>query len=436
MSKAKPNKAQIQAQLASLLRYDPAYDWRGGARALIDSIEPEVILCGPAETGKTWASCYKAHMLAREYKGANGALIRKVAATIPGTVWQTMRRVIGEFPVNPYGGEHNPECLIYPNGSRIWIGGMDNPKKVLSGERDWIQVCQAEELTQDDWEIFTTRTTGRGAVVPHPQIFGDCNPAGTNHFIRQRGRIRLIQSKHTDNPTLYDAQGNLTAQGKRTIATLSELTGVRRKRLLEGEWATAEGAVYDTFSTQTHVKRRDAREFREWFLGLDEGYTNPAVILLVGVDGDGRLHVAREFYKRGVLQAEVVKVAKEWYKEVGANVAYVDAAAAGLIADLQDAGINAIGAKGRVLDGIQEVQKFLAIAGDGLPRLTVDPDCVNFINEFESYIWKPLKDEPLKQNDHCPDAIRYPIVSRRDSALRWEETQGLGTIERFKSKWQ
>jgi phage terminase large subunit len=53
------------------------------------------------------------------------------------------------------------------------------------------------------------------------------------------------------------------------------------------------------------------------------------------------------------------------------------------------------------------VQDLLKIQGDGKPRLTVDPSCVNVINEFESYTWKPEKDEPVKENDHAMDAVRY-----------------------------
>jgi phage terminase large subunit len=53
------------------------------------------------------------------------------------------------------------------------------------------------------------------------------------------------------------------------------------------------------------------------------------------------------------------------------------------------------------------------VQGDGLPRLTVSPACVNVVNEFESYVWKKasgtgiVKDEPEKTNDHAMDAIRY-----------------------------
>lgn len=403
-------QAQTAQRLATLLKYDPPYEWRGGAHELLQSTAPEVILVGPAETGKTFAACYKAHMLCREYPGAQGALIRKVAATIPGTVFLTMKRVIGKFPVTMYGGDNSPSKIIYPNGSAIWLGGMDDPSKVLSGERDFICVCQAEELALNDWEVITTRNTGRGAIIPHPQTFGDCNPAGTSHFIRQRERIVKLRSKHVDNPTLYDKRGMLTKQGERTMAALQSLTGVRRKRLYEGEWATAEGVVYDMFEHGVHVKPRPRSEMKRWFLGVDEGYTNPAVCLLIGEDSDGRLHIDNEFYKTGVLQSDFIKYVLTLNKEFPDAYAYVDEAAAGLIAEMLNNSIPCEGSKGRVLDGIQAVQDILKIAGDGSPRLTVDPSCVNTINNFESYVWKPGKDEPQKEHDHALDALRYTVI--------------------------
>lgn len=405
-------------EIAELLQYDPPYEWRGGALELIQDRSREVILAGPSETGKTWAACYKAHYNCREYPGAQGALVRKVAASIAGTVLITMKRIIGSFPVVYYGGEKDPERIIYPNGSCIWIGGMDKPDKVLSGERDFFQICQAEGLTVADWETMTTRATGRGAVMPYTQVFGDCNPGGSRHWILERakaGKLRLLRSIHEHNPALFDAEGRITDQGKRTLEILDALTGVRHKRLRLGQWATAEGAVYDSFDASIHVRARPFGEFKSWGLALDEGYTNPAVILLIGTDNDGRWHVAREFYERGRLQSAVVEAAKELCTFVAeesgtalrVSTVAVDAAAAGLIADLANSGVPAQAAKGRVLDGIGVIQNRLKVAGDGLPRLTVDPSCVNTINEFESYIWKPEKDEPMKENDHSMDALRY-----------------------------
>ena len=382
----------------------------GGNREFFYARDQEVIVEGPAETGKTLAACWRVHLSCLKYPGAQWAIVRKVQSSIYGSVLQTLERVIKGAPVEAYGG-NKPEAYIYANGSKVWVGGMDNPDKVLSSERDGIYVNQAEQLALNDWETLGTRATGRGAVMPYTILMGDCNPGGSKHWIRERakaGQLRMIKTTHKDNPTLFDpVTGEITEQGKRTMAILDNLTGVRRKRLLEGLWATAEGAVYDLFDPAHHVVSGASGGFQRWFLAMDEGYTNPAVILLIGIDSDGRLHIAREFYRRGVLQANVVKQAGEWAREMGCYIVAVDAAAAGLIADLNNEGLPAQGFKGRVLDGITTVQGYLKVQGDGRPRLTVDPGCVETINEFESYVWKPEKDEPIKENDHAMDALRY-----------------------------
>jgi PBSX family phage terminase large subunit len=400
-----------------ILKCDPAalaaaYRPRGGCEALIYSHDPEVILSGPAETGKTLAACWKLHLICSKYPGTQAAIVRKTYKAIAGSVAQTFERVIAGFPVERYGGER-VEHYSYPNNSRIWLGGMDNPDKVLSSERSVIYCNQAEELSIDDWEKLCTRCTGRGAVIPYPQIFGDCNPSGTQHWIRMRAaarRLTLMQSMHKDNPTLYDEAGNLTEQGRRTMAALESLTGVRRQRLLLGQWSTAEGAVYDMFDRNIHVLHRDREEFVRFFLAMDAGYTHPAVILLVGEDNDGRWHILWAFYQRSVLQENLVAQAKEQWLAYHVETIACDEAAAGLIADLRNkmgsADIRA--AKGDVFSGIQAIQNRLKVQGDGKPRLTVEPDIdPNVVNEFESYEWMSERDKPKKENDHAMDAIRY-----------------------------
>jgi PBSX family phage terminase large subunit len=383
---------------------------RGGNGELFNSTEHEVLCCGPAETGKTLASCIKAHAICCAVPGAQGAIIRKTYASLVGSVIKTFLRVIqpDKRGIQVFGGE-KPERFIYPNGSTIWMGGMDNPNRILSSERDFIYVNQAEELSEADWETLLTRCTGRGSVVKNPQLFGDCNPSGSSHWIRKRNSLRLINTTHADNPSLFTAGGVLTEQGRRTMAALGAITGIRRKRLFEGIWATAEGAVFDNFDASKHVCVRQVEDMRRFYLAMDEGFTNPAVILVVGEDSDGRWHVFREFYQSGVLQETVVKMAQSWQAEFTAEMIAVDESAAGLIADLKACGLNAIGGKGRVIDGINRLQNRLAVAGDGRARLTFDPSCANGINEFESYVWaqNKSKDVPVKEHDHVPDSIRY-----------------------------
>ena len=396
-------------RIYNLVEAPGGIELRGGAKQLWNSKHHEVILVGPAETGKTFGALAKLNALMWKYPGAQGVIIRKTYKSTVSSVLQTFTKkiLLPDCGVTPYGGE-KPEWFEYPNGSRVWVGGMDSPDKVLSSERDFIYVNQTEELELNDWETLATRCTGRAGNSPYSQLFGDCNPSTTLHWIRQRSALQLLTSTHKDNPTLFDENGEMTEQGKRTIEILSGLSGIRRKRLFEGEWATAEGAVYDIFTHKDHVTTRSMDEYQRFGLAMDEGYTNPAVILLIGEDGDGRLHIFKEYYERGKLQADIIAASLDMAR-AGVQTVRVDAAAAGLIAAIRDAGLPAEPQKGRVWDGIQKVRDLLMIQGDGLPRLTVDPDCTNTINEFESYIWKQNKDEPVKENDHAMDAIRYYV---------------------------
>ncbi len=387
------------------------FTFYGAAKEFVKYKGAEAVIHGPAETGKTISALWKLHLCALKYPNSSLVISRKVLSSTYSTVLQTfIKKVLIDeesWGVKSYGGEKS-QWFDYSNGSRIWIAGLDKSSKILSAEHDIIYVNQAEEISLADWETITTRTTGRAGNMPYAQTIGDANPGGSQNYILKREGLALFKSLHVDNPVLYD-NGKITAQGKITIGRLKALTGVRRKRLYEGLWVTAEGAVYDMFDSAVHVKTRPVSEFITWYLAMDEGYTNPAVILLVGEDSDGRWHIAKEWYKMGKLQDQVVNQAIEMGK-IGddlINLAAVDAAAAGLIAALINANLPAAAAKGRVLDGIWHIQDRLKIQADDKPRLTVDPACISTINEFESYIWEEGKDKPKKVNDHAMDAIRY-----------------------------
>lgn len=214
--------------------------FRGAALQAQTITDSEWIISGPAETGKTFASMYRLHRELSNTPNARATIVRKVRAALTGTALETWRRVvnIGGLKPREYGGE-SASIYLYPNGSKCYVGGLDNRNKILSGERDFIYVNQAEELTVEDWETLTTRTTGRGAVTKTPMLFGDCNPADPEHWILHRsqaGSLTVLRSQHVDNPSLYEDDGSLTQQGQRTMKILQTLTGTRYARLYLGEW--------------------------------------------------------------------------------------------------------------------------------------------------------------------------------------------------------
>lgn len=257
---------------------------------------PEFMLAGPSETGKTWATLWLLDSLLGETPKASAGLVRKVAADIGPTVLVTYRRIIERSGSGaaPFGGE-KPEWYDYPNGARLYVGGMDRPGKVLSGERDFIYVNQAEELTLEDWEILSTRTTGRGAVTTTPMLFGDCNPGPEDHWILKRELLQVFHSKHEDNPSLYDEEGELTEQGRRTMLKLDALTGVRKARLRFGKWVGAEGLFFEEWDEELHTcEPFDIPADWPVWGAFDYGFAHPTAFGLFTEDNDGTIYLIGE----------------------------------------------------------------------------------------------------------------------------------------------
>jgi PBSX family phage terminase large subunit len=414
--------------------------------------DPELMISGPAETGKTRISLEKLDRLMCKYAGAQGAIVRKTRASMSGSVLQTWENKVlsTNSPVKAYGGSH-AEWYQYPNGSRVFVGGMDNADKILSSERDFIYVNQAEELLLDDWEKLCTRATGRAGNAPYAQVFGDCNPGASTHWIKQRanaGRLAFFESRHEDNPVLFDPKtGEITGQGKRTMDVLDNLTGIRYKRLRLGLWAAAEGMVYDNYDPAIHlIDRFDIPKQWPRYRVIDFGYTNPFACQWWAEDGDGRLYLYRELYG-------TQRIVDDWAvdinelsegEEITLSIADHDAEDR---ATLHRCGIWTVAAIKDVSPGIQAVQKRLRKAGDNKPRLYFfrdslikrDPLLVekrhpcSTVEEFESYVWeegkdgKPNKEQPVKKYDHGMDAMRYMVYCKDHEG----ELQDYGDVRLF-----
>ena len=282
------------------------YSFHGGNRAAILCRDPEVILSGPADTGKTLALCWKVNALAAKYPKARLVIARKRQTDVYPTVLQTfMHQVLGPdrraWPCALYGGENKPEWFDYPNGSRVWVAGLDKPGKVLSAPLDVIYVNQAEEATLGDWETLGTRTTGRAGNIPYGQLIGDCNPEYHLHWILQRrtaGKLTFIESAHRDNPELYNPEtGEITPAGVERIGRLDRLTGSRRLRLRVGVWAPPEGAIYgDVFDEDRHKVAPFAVPIH-WprYVGVDPFGDRIAAVWVAWDPGGQVLHVYREY---------------------------------------------------------------------------------------------------------------------------------------------
>lgn len=436
--------------------------WNQNAEAFNSRVE-ELLLWGPAGTGKSLLLLTKCFALLDKYPGCRGLFCRGTRASLTQSglvTWEN--HVLGPMhPVllsNPIKRRVR-QSYEFPNGSELIVAGLDDPGKTLSTEYDfcYIQEATEEGVTLDIWETLKRalrngmmRKDGR---VWH-QIMADCNPSSPFHFLHQRGQagtLRMYRSSHQDNPKFFDRAANdWTTEGRSYIeGTLKSMTGIRRKRFYEGVWSAAEGLVYEGFvgkpwddpAEPGHLLPAGWEPPRAWqrVWGIDWGESAPTALVMCAAEPfagsagpDTRAHFYREVYETRLRPDALGRWAA---REVMSGAEPAPLAIVGdhdpvKVAEFEqgarDEGYSLsvdMADKRDRMEGITAVQsRFDKRADDEKPRIFFRPDALVrpdpridtgpncLIAELVGYKYDPnsLLDRPdPKAADHALDAMRY-----------------------------
>lgn len=472
----------MTATLAMPKVLEHVYEPWGAAKTLFGYRGKEILLSGPAGTGKTRACLEKLHLMALCNPGMRGLIVRKVAADLASTALVTWKEHVAAEALDTglidyFGGSKSePAGYRYANGpgggykggSFVAIGGMNDPGRIMSTEYDAIYIQEATQLTVTDWEQLNTRL--RNGKISFQQLIADTNPDVPTHWLKQRcdsGACLLVESRHRDNPRIYRADGTLTVYGEGYMERLDALTGVRLKRLRDGLWCATDGQVYEQYDPAVHSPTvadiaalhggwPDTRlcaaglpwHWERWY-AIDFGYTNPTVIQRWARDDDGRLYLYGEQYQTERLVEDHVKDLRSIVYTAGGKQLEPEPQAIICDHDAEDRatfrkhfGRGTVSAVKWVKPGVEAVQSRLKVAGDGRPRLYLLRGALwkmdqalrdagkptSTLEEIVSYVWepakdgKPSKDVPLKENDHGMDDMRY-VVARLDRVTAGNQTR-------------
>lgn len=415
---------------------EETYSAHGNIGAIFSCMLPELILAGPAGTGKSRGILEYLNYSATEYPGARILMVRKTRRSLTESGMVTLEQKV-LHPAQGVRFKSSVQQYQYPNGSILAVGGLDRPEKILSSEWDIIYPQEATELDENDWEMCGMRL--RNGKTPVQQLVGDCNPGPPAHWIRQRaqaGKLLLLDTRHEDNPLLF-RHGVMTAEGQRYLERLDSLSGVRYLRYRKGIWCSADGMIYeDSWNPAYNVVDRFPIP-PEWprYLAIDFGFTNPFVCLWAAQDPDGRLYIYRQIYKTHTLvedHAREMKRLSRWGEKGGDPIpraVICDHDAEDRMTLERHVGLVTMKAHKTVSDGIQAVSSRFRKAGDNKPRVMIlrdslverdvylsegkQPTCLE--EEPESYIWDTRQgmkkgEQPVKENDHALDALRYLIA--------------------------
>lgn len=342
-------------------------------------------------SGKTIAGAIRSMIYAQH---GDGMILAPTYPMLRDATQHTFFEILDESGIPYEFNKGDQEAILF--GNRVLFRSADHPERLRGTNLTWCWLDEGAMMRAATFDIVLGRLR-----VGDRTAFTTTTPAGFNWVydlsLRGSDEYEFIRARTQDNRYLpQDYIDDLEAA----------YTGEFAAQELEGRFVAFEGLIYSEFREQVHIRESDPSGYR--VSAIDFGYTNPFVVLWGSVDEDGRLHIYDEHY----LRRELIEHHAEQIKARGDCQWYVADHDAQDVAELRKLDIMTTPARKSVLSGIQKVMSRLIVQPDGRPRLTVHPRCVNLLKEIGTYRWKErsTKEEPVKENDHAMDALRYMVM--------------------------
>ena len=373
----------------------------------------EAIICdGAVRSGKTMAMGLGFFLWAMTcFSGRRFALCGKTIAALRRNVLSEILPRLGQM--GAVWKEKRSENLVIlelqGHRNEFYIfGGRDESSASLIQGMTLAGVLLDEVVLMP--KSFVEQACAR-CSVEGSRLWFNCNPAGPSHWFyrqwilqcRERNALHLHFTME-DNPSLSD-------QIRRRYKRL--YTGVFYRRYILGQWAQAEGRVYDFFEPEM-VRAAPEGPWQKWYISCDYGTVNPTSMGLWGLC-DGVWYRVKEFYfnsrvqMRQMTDGEYAQALAELAGERKITAVIVDPSAASFIQLLRRQGWVVKQAKNDVLSGIRATAQMLKSG-----KIVICDGCSDCLREMEEYVWDlrgGTGDRVKKENDHAMDDMRYFVAT-------------------------
>ena len=385
---------------------------------------------GSVRTGKTIVTLYAFMVAVDQCPDSNIWMIGYTSSTI----YDNVIKLLFENPIlsvfRPFCTWNKQTHVLTYKDKKINTCGAENAGSVGRIQGQTMSLFFGDEMTLFHDSMISMIDTRLSQ--PWSMGFGAMNPSHPNHIMKQWiDKASEGDKRYYGLHFVLDDNTFLSENYKERIK--NSHTGLFYKRNVLGLWVLAEGAVFDFFDEDIHVRDRPPRAAEYWIAAIDYGSVNPFACVLIGVSTGqytqtGKLLWAeKEYYwdpkvkGKQKTNSEFADDVQAFLEPYGVKAVYIDPSAAAFKIELRRRGIHVVDADNDVLNGIHVMQSELQQG-----RLLICKDCKNLIREVQGYVWddKAAKlgiDAPLKKDDHAVDALRYAIKTHKVSSFNQQE---------------
>ena len=375
--------------------------------------EKEAIVCdGAVRSGKTmamglsfflWAQCCfdgkKFGICGKTIQSLRRNVLSEILPMLEGlgAVWQEKR------------SENLVTVQFLGHENRFYIfGGRDESSASLIQGITFAGVLLDEVALMP--RSFVEQACAR-CSVSGSRLWFNCNPAGPSHWfykewILEADRRNCLRLHFTmeDNPSLTQA---IRQRYERLYS------GVFYRRFVLGQWAQAEGRVYDFFEPDM-VRPVPGGSFEKWYISCDYGTVNPTSMGLWGLQ-KGVWYRVKEFYfdsrakQRQMTDEEYAAALDKLAGGRPITAVVADPSAASFMETLRRHGWVVQKAENEVLSGIRLTADYLK-AG----KIVICEGCKDLLREMDEYVWdleSESRDRVKKEHDHAMDEMRYFVAT-------------------------
>lgn len=371
--------------------------WQNGELKRINLLE------GSVSSGKTWVSLVLwAFWVSSMPQEGLYLMCAKSLTTLKRNCLILLQELVGQnnFTFSPSAKEGK----LF--GRHIILEGANDIRSESKIRGVTLQGAYCDEVTQFPEDFFAMLLSR--LRMPEAKLFATTNPDRPSHWLKEMYIDRAEELDLLDVKFTIDDNTMLPADYVEAIKR--EYTGVYYERFILGLWTLAQGLIYPMYAeAQEQVPTGEAQRR---VLSIDYGTQNAFAACLWEQHGD-TWYMSREYYYSGRDEMQT-KTDEEYAQDLDRVFAdvkkpirtIIDPSAASFIALLRkrDGKYRVIPADNAVGDGIRETATAMKTG-----RIKISPDCVNWKKEVQGYVWdeKSAEDRPVKENDHCMDAMRY-----------------------------
>jgi hypothetical protein len=421
--------------------------------------------------GKSWGVRTKAKILCGVYKGIKTLIVRRTYPELINNHINPLREDL--YSVASYN--KSEKVFTFFNGSTIKFGYCNNDKDLDQYQGAEYDVIFLDEATQlkEEW-IKKIIACVRGVNNFPKRVYYTCNPGGVSHgyfkrlFIDKKYEAGenpddyvFIQALVTDNKALMAAQPDYIKQ-------LEALPPKIREAWLYGRWDIYEGQFFEDFRDtpdidlchkagitpeEAYVQRRFTHVIepfdipRGWNImrSYDFGYNKPWSLGYWAIDYDGVMYRIMDVYGWNGTPDEGNKwTPDEQFKYIAdlerqhpmlkgrkivdsvADPAIWDGSRGESVAETaMRYGIYFTPGDNERIAGWMQFHYRLQFDRNGYPRMYFFKNCETSRRTIPLMMYSETHPEDIntKLEDHCPDEIRYAVMSRPIKPIIAEEKQ-------------